>query len=451
MKRAIPVVVLLTLSTAWLTASAQDKPAAVDWAKDWEAAFLEARDSDRPVMVCINSKDGESATERAAKTTYKDAEFVALSRKLVMIVISTRQHTLTDGTCPRFGTVTCEQHLNCWKELRNRHGDKFFIPGSSGEMISPQHAWFRKDGSLLRRKEYELSKAELMERMRAVLEEVKGQPVAPEGEGEGEGNAPAADAPLNERDQAELLRVRKGKNKEERRAACANLLATGKIAAREAVANLLREVPKSAVRCDVIHALGKARASDARTYIEQALSDKVALVRSFAAVALEELAAKESIEPLLKRVKKERDTDARRNMYSALGVCGGGSADEAAAKQILKGMSGDKHASVKKHCALALRHYEGAGAKFVVPKLEKAVLKLKDRTVRGAVVYTLAYIGNPRTTAPVLEKVLEKQRDDWGRRYVRTALSMVRGTGGDFGRSTWWLFAENREDPARQG
>ena len=451
MRRAISVVALLAWLTGGLNAAAQNKPAAVDWATDWEGAFREARESDRPVMVCINSKDGESATERAANTTYKDPAFVELSRKFVMIVISTRQHKLTDGICPRFGTVTCEQHLNCWKELRNRHGDKFFIPGSSGEMISPQHAWFRKDGSLLRRKEYELSKAELMERMRAVLEEVKGQPVAPEGEGEGEGNSPAADAPLNERDRAELVRVRKGKNKEERRAACANLLATDKLAAREAVANLLKEVPRSDVRCDVLHALGKAQVSDARTYIEQALSDKVPLVRSFAAVALEDLAAKESIEPLLKRVKKERDTDARRNMYSALGVCGGGAANEEAAKQILKGMSGDKHASVKKYCALALRRYGGSGAKLVVPKLEKTVLKLKDRTVRGAVVYTLAHIGNPRTTVPVLEKVLEDQRDDWGRRYIRTAISMVKGTGGDFGRSTWWLFNESRDDPARQG
>mgnify|MGYP001812955602 CR=1 FL=1 len=106
---------------------------------------------------------------------------------------------------------------------------------------------------------------------------------------------------------------------------------------------------------------------------------------------------------------------------------------------------------MKKFCALSLRHYEGKGAELVVPKLEKAVLKLKDRTIRGAVVYTLAFIGNPRTTVPVLQQVLEKQRDDRGRTYVRTAIAMVKGTGGNFGRSTWWLFREHREDPARQG
>ena len=100
---------------------------------------------------------------------------------------------------------------------------------------------------------------------------------------------------------------------------------------------------------------------------------------------------------------------------------------------------------------MALRHYEGAGAKLVVPQLEKQVVKLKDRSIRGAVVYTLAHIGNPDTTVPALEKVLEKQREDWGRRYVRTAIAMIKGTGGGFsGRSTWWLFAEHRDDPARQ-
>jgi HEAT repeat protein len=278
-----------------------------------------------------------------------------------------------------------------------------------------------------------------------VLEQVKEQPEGPE---EGEN---VAGAPLSERDLKELERARKGKTREERRAACTNLLSTGKNSAREAVAKMLKEVPKAEIRCDVLCALGKARAADARSYIEEALFDKSADVRSYAAVALEDLAEKGSIEPLIKRVKKERDTNARKNMYCALGTCGGGSADEDAAKQLLKGLSSDKQATVKKFCALAMRHYEGAGAKLVVPKLEKQALKLKDRTIRGAVVYTLAFIGNPRTTVPVLEKVLEKQRDDWGRNYVRTAISMVKGTGGDFGRSSWWLFREHREDPARQG
>ena len=75
---------------------------------------------------------------------------------------------------------------------------------------------------------------------------------------------------------------------------------------------------------------------------------------------------------------------------------------------------------------------------------------MKDRTVRGAMVYTLAHIGEPETTLPVLEKIYEDQSEDLGRIYLRTAINMVKGEGGDFGRATWWLWRETRDDPARQ-
>ena len=132
----------------------------IDWVGDWDSAFKQAKEGDRIVMLCINSKDGESANERAASKTYKDEDFVALTRKFVMVVVSTRDHAGMFGTCKRFGGVTCTQHVDCYKYLRNKHGDQFLIEG--GEMISPQHAFFAGDGRLLWRKEYELTKAPLV-------------------------------------------------------------------------------------------------------------------------------------------------------------------------------------------------------------------------------------------------------------------------------------------------
>lgn len=438
---------VLALVARPATAPAQEKNAErgaqVDWVGDWEEAFRQAREGDRPVMLCINSKDGEGANERAAGEIYRDAAFTALSRKFVMMVISTRQHRLTGGVCPRFGKVTCEEHLGCWKALRSRHGDVFFVAGSNGDMISPQHAWFRTDGTLIRRKEYELTKEELLKRMRAVLAEAD-QPLP-----KGDAGIPAADAPLSERDRAELERVSGSDDREERRAAAGNLLATGKVAAAEALVTLMRETRKKPLRCDILRALGRARTLSARSYVEDALGDKEPLVRSFAAVALEQLGQPESVDPLLKRVRKERDTDARRNMVLALGVCGGGAADKEAAKQLLKGLHSDKQNEVRKYCALAMRGYEGKGASLVLKKLEQAALKVKDRNVRGAIVYTLAFIGNPRTTAPVLEKVLAKQRDDLGRIFVQVAIDKVKGGDGNFGPASRWLYRETRNDPAR--
>ncbi len=190
---------------------------------------------------------------------------------------------------------------------------------------------------------------------------------------------------------------------------------------------------------------------EARVFIEEQLKDREALVRSFAAVALEELAQPESIPVLIKKAKRERDTQARKNMYRALGACAGPVADKDAAKGLLKAVGGDKQNTNRKYAALALIRYRSDEAKkLVVKKLEKAALKVKDRTVRGGIVYTLAHIGDEKTTIPVFKKILEKLHDDYAKNFMRIAIRRVRGESGDFGRSAYFLFWEDRADPARQ-
>ncbi len=421
---------------------AEDKKQ-VAWSESWKGAFEEAREDGRPVMVCINSKDGESANERAAKKIYKDKEFIALTRKFVLVVVSVHKHRET-GTCPRFGRITCKQHNECYKDLESGYMDQFMIPGTNGRMISPQHAWFKPDGTLVRRKEYELTKPELMKRMRQVLDELEFAKENPDDPGSAT-NDP--DAPLGARDHAELERVKKG-DKEARRAALGNLLATGK---KAAVAALLEMAPKSkeAVRCDIIRAFGLARVLDARVWVETNFKQRSELVRSFAAVSLEEMGQKESIEILLKRVKKEKDTQGRKNAYRALGVCGGGAADKKAAKALLAGLK-DKQKRVAKHAAIATRHFTSTeGKKLVVPKLENALRSTKTPEVRGGIIYALAYVGNKETTVPILRDAAKKAREDYSKRFIRAAIAILEGKGGGFGRSTWWLFAEDRTDPAR--
>ncbi len=423
----------------------------IDWVGDWDKAFELAKESKRPVMVCFNSKDGEKANEATAKQIYRDPEFVELSKSFVMVVLSTLNHG-TSGPCPRFGKVTCEEHLQCWKALAAAHGDRFVTAFAQGEMISPQHAWFSPDGKLLRRKEYWMDKAELVRRMKSVLD----SPVE-EGKGPGEGEAtpppegsPPAGPPLSDSERADLARA-EGKDGEARRAALGNLLSTEKPSVRQAVIDLLRRTNDADVKSDVIRTLGNARVMDARVPIEECLEDKDALVRSFAAVALESLLQKESVAPLLKRAKSERDPTARKNACRALGECGGHAADEEAATALLKTIANDKQQMIRKHAALALKAYAGEkAAPLVVTKLEQLAGKIKDRTVRGGIIYALAYVGVRETTEPVFKKILEDQHDEYGKAFMRDALKMLRKESSDFGRSAWWLFGEDREDPARR-
>ncbi|MHC4342446.1 MAG: HEAT repeat domain-containing protein, partial [Planctomycetota bacterium] len=201
---------------------------------------------------------------------------------------------------------------------------------------------------------------------------------------------------------------------------------------------------------EIVRALGRARAMAAREAIEGCLKDRDAFVRSCAAVALESLAHLDSVEPLLKKAKSEKDTTARKNMHYALGACGGGAQDKKAAKRLLKAINSDKQHVVRKHAALALMGYEGPGAKLVVKPLEQAAFKTEDREVRGAIVYTLAHIGDPKTTVKVFERLKgEASRNPIATAYMREAIKKLKGEGGDLSLSERWLFRENRDDPAR--
>jgi HEAT repeat protein len=158
---------------------------------------------------------------------------------------------------------------------------------------------------------------------------------------------------------------------------------------------------------------------------------------------------------LLRHGKLERDAWARKNVYRALGACGGPVADKAAARVLLKAMASDKQKMVRKHAALALFGYQTAdAATFVRPRLEKAALRTKDTDVRYALVYVLAHLGEAKTSVPVLEKVLDDAREDWARAYVQGAIRKLEGRrsaiGGDaFSESARWLYCEDRQDPAR--
>lgn len=427
-----------------LPVTAEDEARQIDWVGDWDAAFRQARESERPVMVCINSKDLETANEKTARRIYRDPEFVERSRDFVMIVISTITHR-TSGPCPRFGKITCAQHLACYKELAARHGEQLVTAfAAGGEMITPQHVWLKPDGTLVRRKEYWLEKSELLERMRKVLDDFASKPK------EEDTPADAQDAPLTDREQAELHRVDTA-DREARRAALGNLLATEKNAAYAALVERLQTSKRVDVRCDICRALGRALVLDARPYLEACLADKSELVRSFAAVGLEELAQLESVPELIKRAKSEKDTQARKNMYRALGACGGPPADKDAARALLKAVRGDKQNSNRKHAAYSLRHFKTEeGKQLVVRKLERAALGAKDPGVRGGLVYTLAHIGDVKTTMPVFDKILDKLHDPRGQTFLRLAKRKLRGEPTDFGRSVWFLLWEDREDPARR-
>ena len=103
---------------------------------------------------------------------------------------------------------------------------------------------------------------------------------------------------------------------------------------------------------------------------------------------------------------------------------------------------------LRKHAALALRGFRGKATRLVLKRIEQMVLRVKGIEVKKALISVLAFIGEPQTTRPVLEKVLGEMRLDYDRQFVEGAIRALGGKSKGF--STSWLYWEDRDDPARK-
>ncbi len=119
----------------------------VRWQRSLEDALAIAAAEGRPIFLAINA-DGESASERIVRERYRDPEFVALTRPFVCLVTSPHRHSPrdheSDGSrrpCPRFGEVTCAEHIALEPVVFYRY--------LGGERISPRHALVLSTGEIV--------------------------------------------------------------------------------------------------------------------------------------------------------------------------------------------------------------------------------------------------------------------------------------------------------------
>src|SRR5262245_47109299 len=99
--------------------------------------MLDAREKHEPILVAVNM-DGEIASEHWAGVRYRDPETAALLSRYACVVASVYRHTPRDYDeqgrrveCPRFGTVTCGEHIEAEREPYEKYFD--------GQRISPRH------------------------------------------------------------------------------------------------------------------------------------------------------------------------------------------------------------------------------------------------------------------------------------------------------------------------
>jgi len=99
------------------TAADWQKPCLVQFQRTWTDALEVARESGRRILVCVNM-DGEIASEHYAGLAYRTPEKARLYEPYVCVIASVFRHTPRDYDdqgrrvpCPRFGSVTCGEHI----------------------------------------------------------------------------------------------------------------------------------------------------------------------------------------------------------------------------------------------------------------------------------------------------------------------------------------------------
>ena len=131
----------------WPAPTAEDwaKPVPIQWQRTFEDAIAVSKQTNRPILVCVNM-DGEIASEHYAGIRYRQPEIAALYQPYVCVIASVYRHTPRDYDehgqripCPRFGTVTCGEHIALEPILYERFLD--------GERVAPRHIMVELDQS----------------------------------------------------------------------------------------------------------------------------------------------------------------------------------------------------------------------------------------------------------------------------------------------------------------
>ncbi|MDJ0974961.1 MAG: hypothetical protein QNJ98_10915 [Planctomycetota bacterium] len=123
----------------WPAPTAEDwaKPCLLTFQRTWDDALAIAKETGKPILICINM-DGEIASEHWAGKRYRQPEVAKLYEPYVCVIASVYRHTPRDYDdagkrilCPRFGSVTCGEHIAIEPVIFEKFCD--------GRRIAPRH------------------------------------------------------------------------------------------------------------------------------------------------------------------------------------------------------------------------------------------------------------------------------------------------------------------------
>ncbi len=157
------------------------------WQRNLDDALELSRASGRPLLVAVNA-DGESASESIVRERYRDPRWVANTRSFVCVVASYFRHTPRDHDdsgarviCPRFGEVTCGEHMALEPATHERFmkGVTIELFGETTDRISPRHVLALPSGEVVFDRYLLFDLSELDRELEAAAKRWSARPEAP--------------------------------------------------------------------------------------------------------------------------------------------------------------------------------------------------------------------------------------------------------------------------------
>ncbi len=369
----------LATSLALALGAAPPQRGALTWSPRWDDAFATATADKRVVFLAINM-DGEAANDRMASRVYSDPQVVAASKLTVNLVASRFEHAPEGKPCARFGGVTCTEH----RRVEGAARDSVLKSDAAGFTVAPQHIFLSADGAVLLSVPYEISAQELVwcfHEALAVVDPAAARQVQVSGRAprrliKGGVFDPSAipganlSPPTREEVLAIVKEMRSSMWSVNRLQNIQRLLLSSEPEAIEQIENELKNDlfgrrgwvqgdptnPGGGRGADykdrLMHGIGVLSPHAYWKLVTGFLEHDDEKLRHEAIVALEQLAAPESVPAITRAISKEKDSVRRKDLYRALGSAGAN--DEKARKALLKALTSEKDALVRRNALFAL-------------------------------------------------------------------------------------------------
>ncbi len=358
---------LLFAASHFVPGAAKD----ISWSAEYGPALEAARDAGKVVFVAVNM-DGERANDRMAKDVYRDKRIVALTEGTVNLLASAAVHRKS-GSCSRFDGLTCEEHRYVDIDVRTN----LLRADATGAVVSPQHVFLSPQGDILLSVPYEMTSEELEWCFLEALSSVDPK-VSPKSSrtarkprrlivGDVIANGGDTRKPVTREEALELIKeLKKGNTGKDRDSMMARLVTADEPEARDYVLSMLRAGGgggggrrgggggrnSDKRREDLMRQIGLSSPSTYWELCAEFADGGTPSVMREAVVALEQLAAKESLPMLTKALRRASDPMVKKNLLRAIGASARG--DKGGRKELLRASVDKKDPLIRANALLAL-------------------------------------------------------------------------------------------------